>query len=148
MNRTQRSALFNLSGCLVNIVFFCYLFLAIFVFQSLPNRAVAAIWLPALGILFGSGLLLVRKKQSPTEPEADERDKAIMKNAVLASFVATWLLLAAVTITLALMLGEAGSVPVYILTFINLGMLAGAGIVYTVAILVQYGRTEKESNHE
>jgi hypothetical protein len=148
MNRTQKSALFNLSGFVVNIAFFCYLFVTIFVYKSLPNRTAEAIWLPVLVLLFGSGLLLLRKKQSPVEPQADERDKAIMKNAVLVSFVATWLLLAAATVVPALTLGEAGAVPVYLLPFINWGVFVGAGIVYTVAILVQYGRTEKETNHE
>ena len=140
MNRAQRSALVNLSGFVANVAIFCYLFVTIFVFRSLPNRTATAIWLPVLVLWFGSGLLLLRKKQSPVEPQADERDKAIMKNAVLVSFVATWLLLAAATLVLALMLGEAGAVPVYLLTFINWGVFVCAGIVYSVAILIQYGR--------
>ncbi len=148
MNRAQKSALFNLSGFVVNVAIFCYLFVTIFAFKTLPNRTAEAIWLPVLVLWFGSALLLLRRKQSPVEPRADERDKAIMKNAILVSFVATWLLLAAATLVLALMLGEAGAVPVYLLTFINLGVFVGAGIVYTVAILAQYGRTSKETTHE
>ncbi len=148
MNRTQKSALVNLSGFLVNVAVFGYLFLTIFVFKSLPNRTAALIWLPLLAAWFGSGFFLLHKKQSATEPQADERDKAIMRNAALVSFVATWLLLATATSIAALLLGEAGSVPVYILTFINWGVFIGAGIVYAAAVLVQYGRTSKETNHE
>jgi len=133
----------NLSGFLVNIAVFVYLFVTIFVYQSLPNRTADAILLPVLVLLFGSGLLLLRKKQSPVEPQADERDKTIMKNAVLVSFAAAWLLLAAATAVPALMLGEAGAVPVWLLPFINWGVFVGTGIVYTVAILVQYGRGVK-----
>jgi hypothetical protein len=148
MNRAQKTALLNLSAFVANIAIFCYLFVTIFVFRSLPNPAAAAIWLPLLVLWFGVGLLLLRTKQSPVEPQADERDKTIMKNAVLVGFVATWLLLAAVTLVLALLLGEAGTVPVYLLTFINWGVFVGTGIVYTIAILVQYGRTNKETSRE
>ena len=140
MNRTQKSALVNLSLFLVNVAFFGYLFLTIFVFKSLPDRTGALIWLPPLTVLFGSAFFLLRKKQSPTEPQADERDRAIMRNAVLVSFVAAWLFLATATVIPALVLGEAGSVPVYLLPFINWGVFVGAGIVYTIAILIQYGR--------
>jgi RsiW-degrading membrane proteinase PrsW (M82 family) len=137
MNRTQKGALLNLSAFLVSIAFLSYLFITIFALRSLPNRTAVMIWLLTFSTLFGWWVLLLRKRQNPSEPEADERDKAIMRNAVLVSFISTWLLLAAATLIPALVLGESGSVPVYILTFINFGVFLVAGLVYTVAILVQ-----------
>jgi len=145
MNRTQKGALLNLSGFLVNIAFFAYLFITIFGFRALPNRAAAVVVLLVFAMQVGWGIFLYRKRQSPAEPEADERDKTIMKNAVLVSFVSTWLLLAAATLIPALILGEAGSLPVFLLPFINFGVFALAGVVYFGAVLVQYGR---EVNHE
>jgi len=138
MNRTQKGALLILSGFIVNIAILGYLFITIFVLKSLPKRAAAVVLLLLLATQFGWWVLLLRKKQSPSEPEADERDKAIMRNAVLVSFISTWLLLEAATLIPAIILGEAGSVPVYILTFINFGVFLMAGLVYAVAILVQY----------
>jgi len=143
MNRTQSSALLNLSAFLANIAIFCYIFLTIFVFRSPPNGLALIIFLLVFTLQLSWWILLFHKRQSPVEPRADERDKAIMKNAVLASFVSTWIFLAAATVIPALVLGEAGGVPVYILTFINWGVFVGAGLVYTVAMLVQYGRTDK-----
>jgi len=138
MNRTQKGALLILSGFIVNFAILGYLFITIFVLKSLPKRSAAVVLLLLLAMQFGWWVLLLRKRQSPAEPEADERDKAIMRNAVLVSFISTWLLLEAATLIPALMLGEAGSVPVYILTFINFGVFLMAGLVYAVAILVQY----------
>jgi len=144
MNRTQKSALFNLSGLVMDLAILGYLFLTILVFQSLPNRSAATVLFLLFGVQCGWGIFLLRKKQSPVEPEADERDKVIMRNAVLVSFISTWLLLAVATLIPALLLGEAGAVPVYILTFMNFGVFLGTGLVYFAAVLVQYGRGVKD----
>ena len=42
-----------------------------------------------------------------------------------------------------LVLGGGGSVPVYVLTFILFGVRLMAGLVYSVVILVQYGRGQE-----
>ena len=143
MNKTQKGALLNLSGFLVNIGFFSYLFITIFGFRTPPNRSAAVVVLLVFAAQFGWWILLLRRRQSPTEPEADERDKTIMKNAILVSFVSTWLLLAVATLIPALVLGQAGSLPVFLLPFINFGVFALAGVVYFVAILTQYGGAHK-----
>jgi len=135
----------TLSAFLVNAAFLGYLFIRIFVLRGLPR---VSDMVPLLLVVAGMAawwVALSRRKQSPAEPEADERDKAITKNAVLAGFISILLLLAATVLILALMLGEAGSVPVYVLTFILLGVCLAAGLVYAVAILLQYrlgGRDE------
>jgi hypothetical protein len=143
MNRTQKSALLNLSAFLVNIAFFTYLFITIFALKSLPNRAGLMVCLLVFALGGAWWIFLLRKRQSPAEPQADERDKTIMKNAVFVSFISTWLLLGMATLIPALVLGQAGSLPVFLLPFINWGVFVLAGVVYFVAVLVQYGRTDK-----
>jgi len=145
MNRTQKGAMMTLSAFLVNAAFLGYLFIRIFVLRGLPRMSDVAPMLLVLAAMVTWWVALSRRKQSPTEPEADERDKAILKNAILAGFLSVLLLLAATILVLALMLGEAGSVPVYVLTFILWGVCLLAGLIYSVAILLQYrlgGRDE------
>ena len=69
----------------------------------------------------------------------------IKKRAVLASFVSVWILLAAATAIPQFVIGTGGTIAVWLLTFINLGVLLGALLVYTVAILVQYGNGGKDN---
>jgi hypothetical protein len=145
MNRTQKGAFITLLAFLVNAAFFGYLFIRIFLLKSLPRKSEVVPLLLASAALVAWCVALSRRRQSPAEPEADERDKAIMKNAVFAGFISILLLLAATVLVLAIVLGEAGSVPVYVLTFILFGVCLMAGLVYSVAILVQYrlgGRDE------
>jgi len=40
-------------------------------------------------------------------------------------------------------LGQGGSVPVYVLTFVNISLFLMAMLIYSAAILVQYGRTDR-----
>jgi cobalamin synthase len=143
MTRTQKTAWLNVSGFLASMALFSYLFITIFALKRLPNRAAAVVVLLLFGAQFAWWIFVLRKKQSPAEPEADERDKAIMRNAVLVSFLSTWLLLAVATLLPALILGQAGCLPVFLLPFINFGVFLIAGQIYFVAVLVQYGRGRK-----
>ena len=138
MNKTQKGAMMTLSAFLLNAAFLGYLFIRIFVLRSLPRVSDMAPLLLAVAGMAAWWVALSRRKQSPAEPEADERDKTILKNAVLAGFISILLLLAVTVLVLSLVLGETGSVPVYILTFILFGVCLMAGLVYSVAILVQY----------
>lgn len=140
MNKTQKSGCLCLFAVLLETAVLAYVGLRIFVLKSLPESFAGRFWpILAFFVFVGLTAVLLRRRQSPAEPEGDERDKAIMRNAILVSFISTWLFLAAATLILALVLGEVGSVPVYILTFINFGVFLMAGLIYAVAILVQYG---------
>ena len=138
MNRTQKGAVMTLSAFLVNAAFLGYLFIRIFVLRGMPRVSDMVPLLLAVAGMAAWWVALSRRRQSPAEPEADERDKVVMKNAVLAGFISILLFLAATVLVLSLVLGEAGSVPVYVLTFILFGVCLAAGLVYSVAILVQY----------
>ena len=140
MNRTQKTAWLNVSGFLMGIILCSYPLIMILAFRRLPNRIVIAVLLLVFAAQLGWWIFLLRKKQSPAEPEADERDKVIMRNAILISFVSTWLLLAAATVLPMLLLGPAGSLPVFLLPLINMGVFSLAVLVYFAAVLVQYRR--------
>ncbi|MHC4116670.1 MAG: hypothetical protein ACYSWO_04090 [Planctomycetota bacterium] len=140
MNRTQKTAWLNVSGFLMGIILLSYPLIMILVFRRLPNRIVVAVLLLVFAAQLGWWIFLLRSKQSSAEPEADERDKAIMRNAVLVSFVSTWLLLAAATLLPMLLLGPAGSLPVFLLPLINMGVFCLAVLVYFAGVLVQYRR--------
>jgi len=100
-------------------------------------------WL--LVILFFTivSVVLLRIKQSRAEVDFDERDNAIKKNAVMVSFISLWALLIAASIIPTLIVGDEGAIPVFFLPIINFGVFLIIMIIYSVAILVQYGRGAK-----
>jgi Ca2+/Na+ antiporter len=142
MNKTQKGALCTLIASLFLILFGILLFSEIVILKSFftsLHRFIALI----LVCLFVPYLIFLLKKQSPTEVESDERDNLIIKRAILVSFVSVWIMLAGVCIIPRFIVGETGAIPVYVLTFINVGIFVIAMLVYNVAILIQYGRTGK-----
>ena len=148
MNRAQKGALVSLSGFTLGVAILSYLFIRIFILESLPQSLVGKLWpVLAFAALIGWWIVLLRRRQSSIEPEADERDALIMKRAAQIAFGATWVLLAAVTLVLGLALGQAGTVPVYVLTFIHFGLFVVAMLIYFAVALVLYGWSGK-GEHE
>ncbi len=139
MNRTQKAALFNLAIMVFCIGVLVYLFDEIFVLKRMPERSGGLCVLIAYCLLMAISFVLLRRKQSPHEVEADERDDLIKKRAVLVSFVSVWVLLYAASIVPRFVVGDDGTVPVWMLPFINLGVFFITMLIYGVTILVQYG---------
>ena len=146
MNKTQKGTWFSLAAGLTCIASFGYIFVQFFVLRKQPG--LTGLWplLVAYGVLLGVPIIFLRKKQSPREVDKDERDSLIEKRAVIAAFVSVWILLFAATIIPRFIVGLDGSIPVWSLAFINVGILLIVLFVYSVAVLVQYGRGGK--NHE
>ncbi len=145
MNKTQKSAIFCLVTFLFCVVVMAYPFISIFILKSWPESFFSRFWSMIVYFVFiAASIIFLRKKQSPAEPDFDERDDLIKKRAVLVSFVSVWILLAAACIIPRFIVGETGAIPVYVLTFINLGIFMIAMLVYNVAVLVQYGRGGKD----
>ena len=141
MNRTQKGAWFTLglSGLLV----LCLAFVLRSMF--IPGDRLAGVGLARgwswLVLLFTVvSLLFVFRKQSPAEPAADERDHLIKRNAVLASFISVWILLTVEAVLPSTLVDDRGSIPLAALPIINAAVLFAALLVYSVAVLVQYGR--------
>ncbi len=138
MNRTQKGALFTSGIAILLLAFGVVIFV-----QTVTSVELVRMWL--LVILFFTivSVVLLRIKQSRAEVDFDERDNAIKKNAVMVSFISLWALLIAASIIPTLIVGDEGAIPVFFLPIINFGVFLIIMIIYSVAILVQYGRGAK-----
>jgi purine-cytosine permease-like protein len=145
MNRTQKSAWMLLAAFLLDALGLAYVG-SIFVWGRMPPRLlghIGAVLVPLAVVTLA--VLLFTRRQSRAEPESDERDKMIIKNAALIGLLTGWLLLALRVLILGVTLGQTGSMPVYVLTLLLFGVFFFIVTpVYAVAILVQYGREVKD----
>jgi len=144
MNKTQRRALFTLSVSILLIAFGVIIFNSMF----MPGDRTAGvklvkIWIWLVLAVSVGGAVLVYWKRRASEVDNDERDNFIKKNSVLVSFISLWVLLFAASIIPSFVAGDAGSIPVCLLPIINMGVFLIAMLVYSVAILAQYGRSDK-----
>jgi Na+/H+ antiporter NhaC len=148
MNKTQKGTWFCLVIGLLSFALSIQLGVEMSVLKRLPEGFGRFWGLLAFWLVTGIAIIFVRKKQSSGEHDSDERDELIKKRAVQISFVSVWLLLATATLIAALILGEAGSIPVYLLILIILAIFIIVLLIYSVAVLVQYGWRCKGENHE
>ncbi len=147
MNRTQKGAWFTFGVSILLLTFGLIIFTQMFT-PGATSITLVRIWLLVILFFMGISAVLLRIKQSRAEVDFDERDNSIKKNAVLVSFVSLWVLLFAASIIPGFVAGDAGSIPVCLLPIINFGVFLIVMLVYSVAILVQYGWRIKEKNHE
>jgi hypothetical protein len=143
MNRSQKIAWFNLVGGLLCVAIHVWVIARVVILKTIPEGFERFWPFGLFCLLVVTSIVLLRKKQSPDQVESDERDDLIKRRAVIAGFVSVWVLLAAATAIPQFAVGAKGSIPVWLLAFINLGVLLGTLLVYSVAILVQYGRPGK-----
>jgi hypothetical protein len=143
MNKTQKSAWCGL------VVTLTFLLLCLFMFIELTILKKMFFFMNLLGatLLFGlvvAWVIFIRKKQSPTEVETDERDKLIQTRAIVASFISVGILIALTCLILRFIVGISGTIAVWELTLVNFLIFEVALLVYSVAILVQYGLGGKD----
>jgi hypothetical protein len=144
MNRTQKAILCNLVIVLLTLAMLAFVFFQFFVLKKTPEGFAGRFLPPAVLILLGGSLLVwALKRQSPGEVEADERDKLITNRAAMAAFVSAWIVLPAVSVIPRFILGDDSCIPAWSLPLINIGVLLIVTVVYSAAILVQYGRERK-----
>ncbi len=147
MNRTQKGAWFTFGAAILLLTFGLIIFTQMFA-DGATSITLVRIWLLVILFFMGISAVLLRIKQSRAEVDFDERDNSIKKNAVLVSFISLWVLLFAASIIPSFVAGDEGSIPVCLLPIINLGVFLIVMLVYSAAILVQYGWGIKEKNHE
>ena len=146
MNKAQKQACFNLTYSLLGIA------LGVCVYMSMRPAALnqPTIW----AYLNRASLLLfmvipplsyfyLRRKPNLSEVEFDERDTAIRIKAKAVSFFTLWTLLLMLIFFAMFYLGDNGSIAVFILPIVFCGLAVFCTFTYSVAILVQYGRTGK-----
>ncbi len=138
MNKTQKSAWFGLVATLAFLLLSLFLFIEIAILKKmlLPMNLLGATLLFGLGV---ASVIFICKKQSPIEVETDERDKLIQTRAIVVSFISVGVLLALTCLILRFIIGISGTIAVWELTLINFFIFYVALLVYSVAILVQYG---------
>jgi hypothetical protein len=143
MNKTQKSAWCGLVVTLAFLLLCLFLFIEIVILKKML-LSVNLLWAT---LLFGLGVasaIFICKKQSPIEVETDERDKLIRTRAVVVSFVSVGVLLALTCLILRFIVGISGTITVWEFTLINFFIFYVALLVYSVAVLVQYGWRDKD----
>ena len=141
MNKNQKGAWITLGAVLYSIAFGSIPYFRLFVLKKPPTKFQVLLFVGGLVLYIVLSILFLRKKQSPVEVEADERDEAIMKRAVLPCAISVGIGLAAVSAIPQLVVGIDGLIPAWVIPIMNLGVAFAATLVYTVVVLVQYGRS-------
>lgn len=143
MNRAQKVAWCNFAGSFLSLALIGLLgwFLL-----SGPTAAKMGLVRTTVLVLSGTMVLLffvtftlvLRRKQSPAEPDADERDQLISKKAVQVSFVSMCILIFIATAVPMWLYGLDSAIPTVALPLINLSVILAALMIYNAVILILY----------
>ena len=133
----------NLATLLLFLVMGAYMTVEIVVMRRVPDGLGRFFWLPAFLLITGIAIYFIRRKQSPAEVDSDERDEVIKKRAVLAAFVSVWIVLLTLSVIPRFIVGPDGSIPIWLLPILNVGVFYIVFLVYSVAVLIQYSRQAK-----
>ena len=147
MNRTQKTAWFTL----IVLVFASVLSLAAFCMGyfvlGVPARRAAG-GFGFIGIMGLLGLIPILFKKDKAKVQCDERDVMIQRNAAVAAYATFWVLFVAAAMIPWFVTGPNGTITVNYLPWMVFGGMFVVMLVQALVTLQQYGRTEKETNHE
>jgi len=144
MNKTQKGAWFTLGVAILLLVFLAIIYAGMFAPGGrMAGVGLVKVWSGFILVFLAGGAALVHWKRRPSEVDFDERDNTVRKNAVLVAFVGLWILLFAASIIPSFVAGDTGSIQVCLLPIINVGVFVVVMLIYSVAILVQYGLASK-----
>ena len=145
MNKTQKGAWSNIVGTIFVFVIVSYLIFQIGIQHKPPPRTGMYIVLCSAVLITGISLYFLRKKQSPNEPDSDERDNQIKQRAWIAAFISVWPLFLAASVAPQIWVGLEGSVPVWSLPIVTVFVFYVVLLVYSIAVLIQYSRGGKSN---
>ena len=149
MNRTQRGAWYTFGVAVLLLIFGVIVFTSMFApGEKTTGKGLIEILVWFILVFLMGGAALVHWKRGPSSVDFDERDNTIKKNAVLVSFVSLWVILIASSLVPCFVVGDDGAIPVCLLPIINIGVFIIIMAVYSVTILVQYGRGAKGEENE
>lgn len=149
MNKTQKGAWFTLVVAILLLVFGVIIYTAMFAPGNMTSgTGLVKVWGWFILVFLAGGAALVHWKRKPSGVDFDERDNAVKKNAVLAAFIGLWIVLFIAGVVPSFVAGDTGSIPVCLLPIINLGVFLFVMLIYSVAVLVQYGHRKKGENNE
>ena len=141
MNAAQKNAWISLAMFSFSIALAGHNFYCEFVSKKLPDSFLGRNWSAFVFLaVFIPATIVLQKKQSPAEVDSDERDELIRKKAVIVSYTSVWILFTISILILWFTIGPVGTIAVWIFPFIILEVFFIAMIIYSIAILIQYGR--------
>jgi uncharacterized membrane-anchored protein len=149
MSKTQRTAWLTLGISILLLAFGAIIFTSMFTpGDRTAGTRLVKVWIWVILAFLAGGTAFVHFKRTFSKVDCDERDNYIKKNAMLVSFVSLWFLLVAASLIPAFAVGDDGSIPVCLLPIINFGVFLIVLAVHSVAVLLQYGWTNRGKNHE
>lgn len=146
MNKAQKMACFNLTYSLLGIALGVCVYMHIKTAgfnQSTIWAYLNRVWLLLFMIIPPLSYFYLRKKQSSSEVDFDERDRAIKIKAKAVSFFALWAMLFVLAFFAMFYPGENGSIPVFILPIVFCGLVVFCTFTHSLGVLVQYRRGGK-----
>lgn len=143
MNRAQKTAWLLVITISAGFVLSCIAVVILYIKSGMPT-ALAGFAFMAVAGLGGLGPSIFKKDKGNVT--FDERDKLIKEKAKLAGFTASFLFAGLACMTPFFIFGPKASISVSWLPNIWAGTFLTAFFIHSIAVLVQYGREEK--NHE
>jgi hypothetical protein len=140
MNRYQKLAWWNIIVITFTIIITTA---AIAIEFHIRGYSTLGIYFIAPLVLLKFNRFLFKKPQSEGGVVSDERDSLIIKRALVFTFMAFWWIFLISSFLLWWFIGPRNSVPTITLPLMVLGGGVFMKIVFSVAILVQYGREPK-----
>jgi amino acid transporter len=141
MNRTQKITFIALAAYLfAGVMIICAIINMFSLQANTITRLGAHLSMAAVFAMPVIAYFTLRRKQSPAEPDSDERDETIKQKATSVAFLAVCMFLLAASVIPFLFVGQRGSIPAVAMPVINLGIFIITMAVYSMAVLVQYRR--------
>lgn len=140
MNRYQKLAWWNIIIITFTIIITTA---AIAIEFRIRGYSTLGIYFIAPLVLLKFNRFLFKKPKSEGGIVSDERDSIIVKRAASFAYTVFWIVFILSSFLLFVLLGPRSSVPTITLLLMALGGGIFMKIVYSAAILVQYGRTGK-----
>lgn len=148
MNKTQKGAWFTLVGTILVFTITFYVIFRIAIQKGPPEPFWPYLFILIFLLYIVTGIFFLLRKQSPNEPDYDERDNRIKQKAWIAAFISVGPLFLAASVIPQLFVGLDGTIPVWLLPIVTVSLLYPVLLVYSIAVLVQYGWGGKGENHE
>ncbi len=143
MNRSQKIACFMVINAGVALLLSLVVFgVGIFYFKVSVSKAAAGFGF--MGLMGFSGFTPILFKKEPGAVEFDERDIKINRKAALAGFASSYLYMCLACMLPFFIMGPKATISVVWLPNILLGGWVLTSLVYSITILVLYGKGDKD----
>jgi len=141
MNRAQKAAWLMVISISTAVVLAAIAVAILYYIFGMPKVAAAGLGFLGIAGVGGLGPLIFKKDKGPVT--CDERDRLINSRAALASFSASYMVVGLMCMVPFFVLGPKSSVSITWLPFIFLAAGLTGFFAHSVAILVQYGWSDK-----